>query len=78
MVCALSCSEVTRPFCSCLLTQLRFVVIYFFVVFVAVCAPGMYVCICVCVCVCACVYKGVGQKSGPCTATFNDLLCFPF
>jgi hypothetical protein len=21
--------------------------------------------------------EGVGQKSGPCTATFNDLLCFP-
>jgi hypothetical protein len=20
--------------------------------------------------------EGVGQKSGPCTATFNDLLCF--
>jgi hypothetical protein len=22
--------------------------------------------------------EGVGQKSGPCTATFNDLLCFRF
>jgi hypothetical protein len=22
--------------------------------------------------------EGVGQKSGPCTATFNDLLCFPY
>jgi hypothetical protein len=27
---------------------------------------GMYVCI------------RVGHKAGPCTATFNDLLCFPF
>jgi hypothetical protein len=26
-----------------------------------------------------CMYvEGVGQKSGPCTATFNDLLCFPY
>jgi hypothetical protein len=22
--------------------------------------------------------EGVGKKSGPCTATFNDLLCFPY
>jgi hypothetical protein len=25
-----------------------------------------------------CMYKGWAVKSGPCTATFNDLLCFPF
>jgi hypothetical protein len=25
-----------------------------------------------------CMYKGCSMKSGPCTATFNDLLCFPF
>jgi hypothetical protein len=25
-----------------------------------------------------CMYKGWAMKSGPCTATFSDLLCFPF
>jgi hypothetical protein len=31
------------------------------------------------VCMYVCMYvEGVGQKSGPCTATFNDLLCFPY
>jgi hypothetical protein len=25
-----------------------------------------------------CMYKGWAMKSGPCTATFNDLFCFPF
>jgi hypothetical protein len=30
----------------------------------------LYVCMCVCI--------RVGHKAGPCTATFNDLLCFPF
>jgi hypothetical protein len=25
-----------------------------------------------------CLSKGWAIKSGPCTATFNDLLCFPF
>jgi hypothetical protein len=30
-------------------------------------------------CMYVCMYvEGVGQKSGPCTATFNDLLCFPY
>jgi hypothetical protein len=28
-------------------------------------------------CVYVCMYKG-GPKTGPCTTTFNDLLCFPF
>jgi hypothetical protein len=30
--------------------------------------PGMYVC----------MYKGRALKCSPCTATFNNLLCFPF
>jgi hypothetical protein len=47
-------------------------------VYVCVCMYGcMYVCTYVCVCVCMYV-KGWAMKSGPCTATFNDLLCFPF
>jgi hypothetical protein len=29
------------------------------------------------VCMCVCMYKGWAIKSSPCTATFNDLLCFP-
>jgi hypothetical protein len=30
-------------------------------------------------CMYVCMYvEGVGQKSGPCTATINDLLCFPY
>jgi hypothetical protein len=36
----------------------------------------MYVCMYVCMHVC--MYKGWTIKSGPGTATFNDLLCFPF
>jgi hypothetical protein len=28
--------------------------------------------------VCMYVFIRVGHKAGPCTATFNDLLCFPF
>jgi hypothetical protein len=30
------------------------------------------------VCMYVCMYKGWATKSSPCTATFNDLLCFPF
>jgi hypothetical protein len=33
---------------------------------------GMYVCMYVC------MYKGWAMKSGPCTVTLNDLLCFLF
>jgi hypothetical protein len=36
-------------------------------------SQGRYLCMYVCMYV-----EGVGQKSGPCTATFNDLLCFPY
>jgi hypothetical protein len=25
-----------------------------------------------------CMYEGWAKRSSPCTATFNDLLCFPF
>jgi hypothetical protein len=34
----------------------------------------MYVCMHVCMYVCI----RVGHEAGHCTATFNDLLCFPF
>jgi hypothetical protein len=32
----------------------------------------------VCILVCMYVCIGVGHKTSPCTASFNDLLCFPF
>jgi hypothetical protein len=36
------------------------------------------VCLCACMCVCMCVCMRDWPKSGPCTTTYNDLLCFPF
>jgi hypothetical protein len=27
---------------------------------------------------CVCMYEGWAKRSGPCTATFSDLFCFPF
>jgi hypothetical protein len=44
----------------------------------------MYVCMHVCkyvsmyVCMYVCMCKGWVTKSGPYTATFNDLLCYPY
>jgi hypothetical protein len=39
----------------------------------------MYVCnVCMYVCMYVRMYKRWAIKSSPCTATFNDLLCFPF